>query len=231
MVSDSISHFREASLSENRRTIAHSIAAPTGVWRTLFPRLLILLSELFTTRSSGRPIRFLRIVTPTGRGKTAHAVNAHALIVANVDSHVRWKLFLLCLIFYVHQLFDRSKLSILTRKFIGSMVPWVQENFKVPFPWYRKVAPVLEFPFPAERSTLLEFVTWNYASDCIVQVHVNSTVHLRLLCRDWSLPSYQHNWTVWNPRCIARYCYANQTVSPLKIQWSVQFVLARAYSW
>ena len=35
MVSDSISHFREAILSENRRTIAHSIAAPTGVWRTL----------------------------------------------------------------------------------------------------------------------------------------------------------------------------------------------------
>ena len=42
------------------------------------PRLLIQLSELFTTPSSGRPIRFLRIVTPTGRGKTAHAVNAHA---------------------------------------------------------------------------------------------------------------------------------------------------------
>ena len=56
-------------------------------------------------------------------------------------------------------------------------------------------------------------------------------LNLRLLCRDWSLPSYQHNWTVWNPRCIARYCYANQTVSLLKIQWSVQFVLARAYSW
>ena len=36
MVSDSITHFREASLSENRRTIAHSVAAPTGGWRTLW---------------------------------------------------------------------------------------------------------------------------------------------------------------------------------------------------
>ena len=35
---------------------------------------LIHLSELFTTRSSGRPIRFPRIVTPTGREKTVHAV-------------------------------------------------------------------------------------------------------------------------------------------------------------
>ena len=51
---------------------------------------------------------------------------------------------------------------------------------------------------------------------------------LWLLYRDWSLPSHSHNWTVWNPRCIARYFYANQTVSPLKIQWGVQFVLARA---
>ena len=32
----SIIHFREASLSGNRRTIAHSIAVPTGVWRTLW---------------------------------------------------------------------------------------------------------------------------------------------------------------------------------------------------
>ena len=35
---------------------------------------LIHLSELFTTRNSGRPIRFPRIVTPTGREKTVHAV-------------------------------------------------------------------------------------------------------------------------------------------------------------
>ena len=35
---------------------------------------LIHVSELFTTRSSGRPIRFPRIVTPTGREKTVHAV-------------------------------------------------------------------------------------------------------------------------------------------------------------
>ena len=34
---------------------------------------LIHVSELFTTRSSGRPIRFPRIVTPTGREKTVHA--------------------------------------------------------------------------------------------------------------------------------------------------------------
>ena len=129
-----------------------------------FPRLFIQLSELFTTRSSCRPIRFLRIVTPTGRGKTAHAVNAHALIVANVDSHVRSKPFLLCLIFDVHHLFDRSKLSILTRKFIGSMVPWVQENFEVPVPWYRKVAPVLEFPFP----TVAGHRCWMKIGVCVI---------------------------------------------------------------
>ena len=51
---------------------------------------LIHLSELFTTRSSGRPIRIPRIVTPTGRGKTAHAVNAHApAAVGNVDSQMK----------------------------------------------------------------------------------------------------------------------------------------------
>ena len=114
-----------------------------------FPRLLIQLSELFTTRSSGRPIRFLWIVTPTGRGKTAHAVNAYALIVAKVDSHVRWKLFLL---FDVHHLFDRSKLSILTRKFIGSMVPWVMIL-------YRKVAPAgprIGIPVPSRTKHLAD---------------------------------------------------------------------------
>ena len=92
---------------------------------------LIHLSELFTTRSSGRPIRFLRIVTPTGRGKTVHAINAHALIVANVDSHVRWKLFLLCLIFEVNHFIWQKQAFNSTRKFIGGMVPWLRENFEV----------------------------------------------------------------------------------------------------
>ena len=40
MVSDSIIHFRATSLSENRRTVAHSIPAPTGVWRTLYSGIL-----------------------------------------------------------------------------------------------------------------------------------------------------------------------------------------------
>ena len=123
-------------------------------------------SELFTTRSSGRPIRFLRIVTPhTGRGKPAHAVDAHELLVAIVDSHIRWKLFLLCLIFEVNHFIQQKQAFNSTRKFIGGMVPWVGENCEVnpklisgKLPWYRKVAPVLEFPFPAERSTLLAIV-------------------------------------------------------------------------
>ena len=89
-------------------------------------------SELFTTRSSGRPIRFLRIVTPhTGRGKTAHAVDAHELIVAIVDSHIRWKLFLLCLIFEVNHFIQQKQAFHSTRKFIGGMVPWVGENCEV----------------------------------------------------------------------------------------------------
>ena len=89
-------------------------------------------SELFTTRSSGRPIRFLRIVTPhTGRGKTAHAVDAHELIVAIVDSHIRWKLFLLCLIFGVNHFIQQKQAFHSTRKFIGGMVPWVRENCEV----------------------------------------------------------------------------------------------------
>ena len=125
-------------------------------------------SELFTTRSSGRPIGFLRIVTPhTGRGKTAHAVDAHELIVAIVDSHIRWKLFLLCLIFEVNHFIQQKQAFNSTRKFIrghGTMSPRKlrrkpKVDFrKVPVPWYRKVAPVLEFPFPAERSTLLAIV-------------------------------------------------------------------------
>ena len=127
-----------------------------------FPRLLIHLSELFTTRSSGRPIRFLRIVTPTGRGKTAHAVNAHALIVANVDSHVRWKLFLLCLIFDVHHLFDRSKLLILTQKFIGSMVPWVQENL------IQKSCPRIGIPVPSRTKHAAGHRCWMKNGVCVI---------------------------------------------------------------
>ena len=69
--------------------------------------------ELFTTRSSGRPIRFLRIVTPhTGRGKTAHAVDAHELIVALsiLTSDESYS----CCVWYLKSiiLFNRSKLSI-----------------------------------------------------------------------------------------------------------------------
>ena len=40
---------------------------------------------------------------------------------------------------------------------------------KVPVPWYRKVAPVLEFPFPAERSTLLAIVgCWMKVGVCVI---------------------------------------------------------------
>ena len=41
-------------------------------------------------------------------------------------------------------------------------------------------------------------------------VYQRPSRNLRLLYRDWLLPSHQHNWTVWNSRCIARYFYANQ---------------------
>ena len=131
---------------------------------------------------------------PPAVRKLSTPSDAHAL-VGNVDSHVRWKLFLLCLIFEVNHFIRQKQAFNSTRKFIGGMLPR-HESEKIPkltrswFPvsWNRKVAPVLEFPIPAERSTLLAivvewklvfvwFVTWNYASDCIVQVHVSSTVH------------------------------------------------------
>ena len=41
-------------------------------------------------------------------------------------------------------------------------------------------------------------------------VYQRPSRNLRLLYRDWLLPDHQHNWTVWNSRCIARYFYANQ---------------------
>ena len=148
---------------------------------------LIHVSELFTTRSSSRPIRFTRIVTPTGREKTVHAVRcpctsrkcrfSRQMKVISVVSDI-WS-----------QSFYSTEASFQfnSKIYQSEKIPkWTRSWF--PVSWNSKVAPLFEFPIPAERSTLLAivvewklvfvwFVTWNYASDCIVQVHVSSTVH------------------------------------------------------
>ena len=136
---------------------------------------LIHLSELFTTCSSGRPIRFLRIVTPTGRGKTAHAVDAHALIVANVDSHVRWKLFLLCLIFEVNHFIRQKQAFNSTRKFIGGMVPWVRENsegnpklMESSGPMIQKSCPRIGIPVPSRTKHTADHHCWMKIGVCVI---------------------------------------------------------------
>ena len=55
----------------------------------------------------------------------------YELIVAIVDSHIRWKLFLFCLIFEVNHFIRQKQAFNSTRKFIGGMVPWVRENYEV----------------------------------------------------------------------------------------------------
>ena len=142
---------------------------------------LIHLSELFTTRSSGRPIRFPRIVTPTGRGKTAHAVNAHAP-VGNVDSHVRWKLFLLCMIFEVNHFIRQKQAFISTRKFIGGLVPWVRENSEVnpkliSGPMKQKICP--RIGFRSCFSQCVDYMRFNEKSFCF---RWQETTKLMLFC-------------------------------------------------
>ena len=133
---------------------------------------LIHLSELFTTGSSGRPIRFPRIVTPNGRGKTAHAVNAHAP-VGNVDSHVKWKLFLLCLIFEVNHFIRQKQAFISTRKFIGGMVPWVRENSEVnpkliSGPMKQKSCPRIGIPDPSRTKHAARHRCWMKIGVCVI---------------------------------------------------------------
>ena len=132
--------------------------------------------ELFITRSSGRPIRFLRIVTPhTGRGKTAHAVDAHELIVAIVDSHIRWKLFLLCLIFEVNHFIQQKQAFHSTRKFIGGMVPWVRENCEVNSwfpessgPMIQKSCPRIGIPVPSRTKHAAGHRCWMKIGVCVI---------------------------------------------------------------
>ena len=56
--------------------------------------------------------------------------DAHAP-VGNVDSHLRWKVFLLCLIFEVNHFIRQKQAFNLTRKFIGGMLPR-HESEKIP---------------------------------------------------------------------------------------------------
>ena len=125
-------------------------------------------SELFTTRSSGRPIRFLRIVTPhTGRGKTVHAVDAHELISSNCRFSHQMKVIPVVSDIWSQSFYSTEASFPFNPKIYrghGTMSPRKLRSKpkvdfrKVPVPWYRKVAPVLECPFPAERSTLLAIV-------------------------------------------------------------------------
>ena len=115
---------------------------------------LIHLWELSTMRSSGRPIRFLRIVTSTNRGKNCQCPCINISINIEVNHFIRQKqAFNSTRIYRRHGTMSPEKISKLTRSWL---LIW-----KVPVPLYRKVTPVLEFLFPAKRSTLLAIaVEW-----------------------------------------------------------------------
>ena len=93
---------------------------------------LIHLSELFTTRSTVGQSDCPESSHPPAVRKLSTPSDAHAL-VGNVDSHVRWKLFLLCLIFEVNHFIRQKQAFNSTRKIYRRHVTeaWVRKNFEV----------------------------------------------------------------------------------------------------
>ena len=100
------------------------------------------------------------------------SIDAHAP-VGNVDSHVRWKLFLLCLIFEVNHFIRQKQAFISTRKFLGGMVPWVRENSEVnpkliSGPMKQKSCPRNGIPDPSRTKHAARHRCWMKIGVCVI---------------------------------------------------------------
>ena len=107
---------------------------------------------------------------PPAVRKLSTPSDAHAL-VGNVDSHVRWKLFLLCLIFEVNHFIRQKQAFNSTRKFIGGMLPR-HESEKIPklisgF-MKQKSCPRIGIPDPSRTKHAARHRCWMKIGVCVI---------------------------------------------------------------